>query len=140
MNPFRYVFGTLGYNSQSIPSVSNPFSFGIPNMTLQLLSSIRVANANPSFGRGGMAPPYAPLTSYIPSFIPSSSMPIPKIKFIMGNPPLSFRVPSGGIQFHTMGNPHLRDPFSEGNIYNPHYAATTSMVPIQPFMNKFGGG
>jgi hypothetical protein len=62
MNPFRSLFGTLGYNSQSIPSVSNPFSFGMPNMTLQLSFSIPKTNANPSFGHAGMAPPYAPVS------------------------------------------------------------------------------
>jgi hypothetical protein len=102
-----------------------------------------VANANPSFGSGGMAPLYTPLsfgegdipqmnptvgglppfssgpnpslnaprwsaqpgglvTSYIMSFIPSSSMLIMKNTFIMVNPPLCSGVPSGGIQFYTM--------------------------------------
>jgi hypothetical protein len=51
-NPFGYLFGMLGYNSQSIPSVSNTFYFGIPNMTSQISSSIPVANANSSFELG----------------------------------------------------------------------------------------
>jgi hypothetical protein len=34
MNPFGSLFGTPGYNSQSIPSVSNHFSFGMTNMAL----------------------------------------------------------------------------------------------------------
>jgi hypothetical protein len=41
--------------------ISNPFYFGMPNMTLQLSSSIPTTNANPSFRPGGMSPPYAPL-------------------------------------------------------------------------------
>ena len=61
-NPFRSLFGMPGYNSQSIPLVSNPFSFGMPNMTSQLSSSIPMANVNPSFGPVGMAPPYALLS------------------------------------------------------------------------------
>jgi hypothetical protein len=61
-NPFRSLFGTPCHNSQSIPSVSNPFSFGMPNMMSQLSSSIPAANVNPSFGPGGMAPLYAPLS------------------------------------------------------------------------------
>jgi len=174
--PFRSLFGTSGYNSHSIPSVSNQFCFGIPNMTLQLSSSIPTTNANPSFRPGGMSPPYAPLlfggghipqtnpivggfppfyfgtnpslnaprwsaqlgrqvTSYISSFTPSSSMLIPKNTFSMLNPPLSSRVPSRGIQFHTMGNPHHGAPMAGGNVYNPHHVASMSMVPIQPFMN-----
>jgi hypothetical protein len=60
-SPFRSLFCIPGYNSQSIPPVSNPFSFGMPNMMSQLSSSIPMANVNPSFGPGGMAPLYAPL-------------------------------------------------------------------------------
>jgi hypothetical protein len=198
-NPFEPLFGTPGYNSQSIPSVSNPFSFGMPNMTSELSSSSPTTNANPSFGLGGMAPLHALLsfggghipqtnpmvggqprfysgsnpslnalgwstqsgrqvTSYIPSFTPSSSMPIPTNTFVMTNPPLSSGVPPGGSQFHAMGNPNLellhsrgsqfhamdnphpRAPPIGGSVYNPHYVASASMVPIQPFMNQFGGG
>jgi len=82
-NPFEYIFGMPGHNSQSIPSVSNPFSFGIPNMTSQLSSSIPTANANPSFGPGGMTPLYAPLSfgvCHIPQTNPT----------VGGWPPLSF--------------------------------------------------
>jgi hypothetical protein len=73
-NPFGSLFGTPGYNSQSIPSVSNPFSFGMPNMTSQLSSSIPATNANPSLGPGGMAPPHTPLSfggSQIPQMNPT---------------------------------------------------------------------
>jgi hypothetical protein len=58
----------------------------------------------------------------------------------MVNSPLSFEVPSRGSQLHTMGNPHPRAPSIGGNIYNPHYVIFVGMVPIQPFMNQFGGG
>jgi hypothetical protein len=51
-NPFGYIFGTPGQNYQSIPSLSNPFYFGMPNMTSQLSSSIPAANENISFGPG----------------------------------------------------------------------------------------
>jgi hypothetical protein len=61
-NPFGSLFGMSGYNSQSIPSVSNPFSFGMPNMMSQLSSSIPMTNVNPIFGPGGMAPQHAPLS------------------------------------------------------------------------------
>jgi hypothetical protein len=44
MNPFGSLFGTPRYNSQSIPSVSNPLSFGIPNMMSQFSSSIPTTN------------------------------------------------------------------------------------------------
>jgi hypothetical protein len=83
MNPFGSLFGMPGYNSQSIPSVSNPFSFGMPNMTSQLSSSIPVTNANPSFGPGGMAPLHTPLSfggGHIPQMNP----------MVGGQPPFSF--------------------------------------------------
>jgi hypothetical protein len=146
MNPFRYIFGMSSHDSRSIPSASNPFSFGMPDMTLQLSSSISTNNVKPSFRFGGMTPPYVPFsfggghipqenpkvggwnppssgsnpsfsapgwssqmgeqfTSYISSFIPSSSMSILTNAFIMENPPLPSSVPSIGSYFHSMGNP-----------------------------------
>jgi hypothetical protein len=48
MNPFGSLFGSPRYNSQSIPTTSNPFSYGMPNLTSQLSSSIPVTNTNPS--------------------------------------------------------------------------------------------
>jgi hypothetical protein len=166
----------LGYNSQSIPSVFNPFPFGMSNMTSQLSSSISTTNANPSVGLGGISPPHVHLlfggghipqtnpmiggqppfssgsnpslnaprwsaqpggqvTSYISSFTPYSFMTIMTNTFIKANPPLS----SGGSQFHAMGNPQPEAPLVEGSVYNPHYVTFAGMMPIQPFMNQFGG-
>jgi hypothetical protein len=74
-NPFGSLFGTLGYNAQSIPLVSNPFSFGMPNMTLQLSSSIHANNTNPSIGPRGMAPLHIPLlfgVAHIPQMTPTT--------------------------------------------------------------------
>jgi hypothetical protein len=89
MNPFRSLFGMPGYNSQSIPLVSNPIYFGMPNMMSQLSSSILVANANPSFGTRGMTPLYDTLSfggGYIPQtnlivggFTPFYSRPNPSL-------------------------------------------------------------
>jgi hypothetical protein len=62
MNPFRSLFGMSSHDSQSIPSASNPFSFGMPDMTSQLSSSISTTNVNPSFGSGGTTPPYVPFS------------------------------------------------------------------------------
>jgi len=39
-----------------------------------------------------------------------------------------------------MGNPQPRAPSTGGNVYNPYHVAFVGMVPIQPFMNQFGGG
>jgi hypothetical protein len=73
-NPFKSLFGTPRYNSQSIPSVSSSFSFGMPNMISQLSSSIETTNANSSFGPGGMTPLHAPLSfggGHIPQMNPT---------------------------------------------------------------------
>jgi hypothetical protein len=46
----------------------------MPNIKSQLSSSIPIANVNPSFGPGGMAPPYAPLSfggAHIPQTNPT---------------------------------------------------------------------
>ena len=57
-NPLRSLFGMPREYSQSIPSASNPFSFGMPDMMLQISSFASTTNVNPSFGSGGMTPPY----------------------------------------------------------------------------------
>jgi hypothetical protein len=92
INPFGSLFGTPEYDSHSIPLVSNPFSFGMPNMESQLSSSIPVTNENPSFEFGGMAPPHAPLSfarGHIPQMNPTNG----------GQPP-----------FSSESNPSLKDP------------------------------
>jgi hypothetical protein len=142
-NPFGSLCHSLGYNIQSIPMASSPFSYGMPNFTLQFSSSIPTSSR---IGLGGMAPPHTPFsfggahvpqmtptvgglppinpgsnpgpnafgwsnqpggqaTSYIPSFTPTSSVPIPTNTFGMTNPPLSSGFTPGGGQFHTLGNP-----------------------------------
>jgi hypothetical protein len=57
----------------------------------------------------------------------------------MVNPPLSSGVSFGGSQFYGMGNPQNIVPSSGRNVYNPYHVASTGMVPLQPFMNQFGG-
>jgi hypothetical protein len=88
----------------------------------------------------GVLKPGRQATSYIPSFPPSSSMLIMTNTFVMMNPLVSSRFPPRGSQSHDMGNPHPRATPVGGNVYNPHYVVPTSMVPIQPLMNQFGGG
>jgi hypothetical protein len=63
----------LGYNDEYIPSASNPLSFGMSNMTSQILSSILVNNTNPSIGPRSMDHLYIPLSfggSHIPKMNP----------------------------------------------------------------------
>jgi hypothetical protein len=72
-NPFGSLFGSSGYNTQSIPMASIPFSYGMLNLTSQFSSSIPLMNTNPSIGLGGMDPPHIPLSfggAHIPQMTP----------------------------------------------------------------------
>jgi hypothetical protein len=73
-NPFGSIFGTPGYNTQSIPTASSPFPYGMMNFTSQFSSSIPKSNPNTSIGLGGMAPPHIPLFfggAHIPQTTPT---------------------------------------------------------------------
>jgi hypothetical protein len=59
-NPFGGFGHSLGYNVQSIPMASSPFSYGMPNFTSQFSTSIPAAIPNASLGLGGTTPPYTP--------------------------------------------------------------------------------
>jgi hypothetical protein len=86
---------------------------------------------------------------YAPSIYPSSVMPVPMNAFPMADLHLSSGVSSGGSHFYNMGNPLHRVPLSGGNVYphlsNPCHVAFSSQadslvtMPLQPFMNQFGG-
>jgi hypothetical protein len=125
MNPFKSLFGTLGYNSQSIPSVSNPFYFGMPNMNLKLSSSIPVTNANPSFGPGGMAPPHTPLY-FGGSHIPQKNQTV-----------------GGKTPFSSRSNPSLNSlgwstqPVGQSTSYILSFPPSSSMlIPTNAFVMK----
>jgi hypothetical protein len=60
MNPFGSLYHSLGYNIQSIPTTSIPFSYGMPNFTSQFSSSIPTCNPNTDIGLEGMDPPHTP--------------------------------------------------------------------------------
>jgi hypothetical protein len=89
-------------------------------------------------------------TYYIPSIYPSSAMSVPTKCFSHGGPPSVLWCFIQGSQFYSMGNPLHKVPSSGGNIYphlsNPCHvtfssqAASSVMMPLQPFMNQFGGG
>jgi hypothetical protein len=91
MNPFVFLSGTPNHSTQSMPWASNPFSFGMPDMTSHLSSSILTSNVNPSFGSGGTTPPYTPFSfggGHIPQptptvggWNPPSSRPNPSYNF-----------------------------------------------------------
>jgi hypothetical protein len=62
MNPFGSLVHSLGYNVQSIPMASSPFSYGMPNFTSQFSNSIPVVGPNASIGLGGTTPAYTPFS------------------------------------------------------------------------------
>jgi hypothetical protein len=89
-------------------------------------------------------------TCYTPSTYPSSAMSVPTNTFPMADLHLPSGVSSGGNYFYSMGNPPHEVPSSGGNIYphmsNPCHVAFSSQaassvsMPLQPFMNQYGGG
>jgi hypothetical protein len=190
-NPFVFPSGTSNHDTQPIPWDSNHFSLGMPNMTSHLSSCFFLSYVNPSFGSGGMMPPYSsflfggghipqptpmvggwnppssgpissftflgsssqmggPYTYYISSIYHFSAMLVPMNAFLMVKLLLSSSVSFEGSQFYNMGNPLHEVPSSGGNITahlsNPCHiafssqAASSMMMPLQPFMNHFGGG
>jgi hypothetical protein len=69
MNPFVFLSGTPNHDTQPIPWASNHFSHGMPDMSSHFPSSVSSPYVNPSFGSGGMMPPYSPFSfggSHIP--------------------------------------------------------------------------
>jgi hypothetical protein len=89
-------------------------------------------------------------TYYTSSTYPSSAMSVPTSIFPMENLHLSSGVSSRGSYFYSMGNPLHKVPSSGGNMYphsnNPYHAfvssqkSTSMSMPLQPFMNHYGGG
>jgi hypothetical protein len=89
-------------------------------------------------------------TCYTLSTYPSSAMSVPMKTFSMVDLCLPSGVSSGGNYFYSMGNPPHEVPSSGGNIYphmsNPCHvsfssqAASSVSMPLQPFMNQYGGG
>jgi hypothetical protein len=68
-NPFVFPSGMSNHDTQPIPWASNHFSLGMPDMSSHLPSSVSSSYVNPSFGSGGMMPPYSPFSfggSHIP--------------------------------------------------------------------------
>jgi hypothetical protein len=73
-NPFGSLGHSPGYNVQSIPMASSPFSYGMSNFTSQFSISILAGVPNASVGLGGSTPPYTPFSfggSKIPQMTPN---------------------------------------------------------------------
>jgi hypothetical protein len=139
-------FGSRGMMPPYYPSPfggshipQKPLTIGGWNL-LSYKSTLREANAQ--IGNNS--------TYYIPSTYPSSAMSVPTNTFPMDDLHLSYGVSSGGIYFYSMGNPLHKVPSSRGNMYpylnNTYHAFVSSQkytsvsMPLQPFMNQYGGG
>jgi hypothetical protein len=87
-NHFVFSGSTHNNSTHSMSWASNPFSFGLTDMTLHLSSSVLMSNVNPSFGFGAKTPPYIPFT-FVGGHIPQPNP-------IVGsrNPPSSGTNPS----------------------------------------------
>jgi hypothetical protein len=123
MNPFGSFCHSSRYNIQSIPPTYSPFSYGMPNFTLQFSSSIPTSNPNTSIGLGGMAPSHTPFSfggGHIPQMTP----------IVGGLPP-----------FHPRSNPSPHalgwsgQPGRQDVAYSPSFTPTSS-TPIMT--NTFG--
>jgi hypothetical protein len=116
-NPFVGFGHSPGYNVQSIPMASSPFSYGMPNFTSQFSTAIPAAGPNASLGLGGTTPPYTPFL-FGGSHIPQTN---PKI---------------GGVPFSNPGsNPSMVGWNNPAGRQVPPYIST-SLVPIPT--NTFG--
>jgi len=109
------------------------------------------SGSNPIFTfPGSSAQMGGPSTSYIMSIYPYSAMIVPTYTFPMAILPLTSGASSGVSQFYSMEDPLHEVPSSQGNVYphlsNPFHvdfssqADSSVMIPLQPFMNQFGGG
>jgi hypothetical protein len=73
-NPFGSLGHSPGYNVQSIPMDSSPFSYDMLKFTLQFSNAIPAACPNASIGLGETTPPYTPFSfggSQIPQTTPN---------------------------------------------------------------------
>jgi hypothetical protein len=124
-NPFGSLFGTHGCNYHSIPSVSNPFSLGMPNMTSQLSFSILANDENTSIGSGGTDPLHTPL-SFGGGNIPQTT------PMIGSQPPF----PLGSNT--SLNAPRWSTQLSEqANSYISSFLPSSSMsIPMKTFVMK----
>jgi hypothetical protein len=59
-NPYCISNGMPNHDTQPIPWASNHFYHGMLDMSLHFPSFVSSSYVNPSFGSGGMMPPYSP--------------------------------------------------------------------------------
>jgi hypothetical protein len=117
-NPFVFLSGMLNHDTQPIPWVSNHFSHGMPDMSSHFPSSILSPYVNPSFGSGGMMPPYSP-------FLFGGSH-IPQTNITIGG----WNIPSYGSNF--LGESAQMDRHS--TYYTSSiYSSSSMLVPMNAF-------
>jgi hypothetical protein len=122
-NPFGSLCHSSGYNIQSIPMVSSPFSYGMLNFTSQFASSIPTSSSNISIRLGGMVPPHTPF-----SF---GGAHVPQMNSIVGGlPPINPESNLGPNASRWSNQPGGQD-ISYGMSFTP-----TSSIPIPT--NMFG--
>jgi hypothetical protein len=123
MKPFGSLCHSSGYNIQTIPMASSPFSYGMSNFTSQFSSSIPTSSPNTSIGFGGMVPTHTPF-----SF---GSSQVPQMTLIVGGLPPINRRSNPDPNASGWSNQPGRKPTSYGPSFTP-----TSFVPI--LTNTFG--
>jgi hypothetical protein len=120
-NPFGSLGHSPGYNFQSIPMASSPFSYGMPNFTLQFWNSIPAIGPNASIGLGGTTPPYTPF-SYGASQLPQTN-------------PTMGGIPAFNPRSNPLASGRKNQPGGQDSAQVSSYTPTSS-VPIST--NTFG--
>jgi hypothetical protein len=148
-NPFGGLGHSSGYNVQSIPMDSSPFSYGIPKFTSQFSTTIPATSPNTSFGLGGATPPYTPFLfggSHIPQTNPNiGSVPFHNLgsnpsmarwnKPAGGQVPPYIPTPSVSIPTNTFGMNNLL----QSSIFSSGGGHSYTLGNAQPGSNLVGG-
>jgi hypothetical protein len=123
MNPFVFLSGTPNHDTQPIPWASNPFSFGMLDISSHFPSFVSSSYVNPSFRSWGMMPPYSPF-SFGGSHIPQPTLTVGVWNPPSSGPNLSFAFPGSSAQ---MGGPSTY-------YIMPIYPSSARSVPMKNFI------
>jgi hypothetical protein len=119
-NPFGSLGHSLGYNVQSIPMASSPFSYGMSNSTLQFSNAILVVGPHDSIGIGETTPPYTPF-----SFGGSQ---IPQMTLNMGS------IPDFNPRSNPLASGWNNQPDRQASAQVPSYTPTSLvLIPTNTF-------
>jgi hypothetical protein len=120
-NPFGSLGHSPGYNVQTIPMASSPFSYGMSNFTLQFSNSIPTVGTNASIGLGGTTPLYNPFSfggTHVPQTNPT----------VRGISPFNPR-------YNLVGSGWSNQPGGQDTTHFPSFTPTSS---VSILTNKFG--